>query len=165
MGTGICEVSTSDRVWQRSSQISKKSRASLSLSGIVASVIDHQHVDLTEPPKQVPQASVRSRQSQIAKQRRGARVESRVAVATRLVVRQSAGQITFPHVRRTANEDVLVAVRPDRVGGGQRSHQCFIEPSRRAIVNVLDTGVGAQEVSRRVEEVPLGGAKRNSEAR
>src|SRR5260370_40770182 len=78
----------------------------------------------------------------MGKESRGARIESRVAVATRLV-RQSACQITFPHARRTANEDVLVAVHPDRVGG-QRSHQRLIESSRRAIVDVLDAGVGAQ---------------------
>ena len=57
--TGSCEVRMVERAWQRSSQISQKSRRSGSDSGAMAPVVDYQNIDAAEARQQTAQAARR----------------------------------------------------------------------------------------------------------
>ena len=85
--------------------------------------------------QQVAQAAVGAGDGQIAEQSRGAREQSRVAVAAGLLC-QGAGDKAFADARWPEHEDVFVILDPGRFLCQSANH-AFVQPARRTIVDVF----------------------------
>ena len=95
-----------------------------------------------EASQQTTETAVGTCHGQIAKQRLGAGVQSRVSIAAGFL-RKSAGHEAFAHAGWSQHEYVLVLSDPSRLLR-QRADHAFVQAACATIVDVFDASVGAE---------------------